>query len=164
MKHSDGILQEEVVNLIPALRAFARTFYRSPADADDLVQETLVRALGNIEQFKQGTRMKSWLFTIMRNAFCTRFRLRQREPLGAEECVSLGGSVPADQEWHLRGHELEAACGRLPEPYRAAFAYIFVDGRSYEEAAVHFHCPIGTIKSRVNRARQRIAHDIGYYQ
>ncbi|GAA3109564.1 sigma-70 family RNA polymerase sigma factor [Rhizobium viscosum] len=163
MKHSTEILQEEVVALIPALRAFARTFYRSSADADDLVQETLVRALGNIEQFKQGTRMKSWLFTIMRNAFCTRFRLRQRETLGADECASSQGSVPADQEWHLRGHELEAACGHLPEPYRAAFAFVFVDGRSYEEAADHFHCPIGTIKSRVNRARQRIAHDIGYY-
>jgi len=99
MKHSRDVLQEEVVTLIPALRAFARTFYWSSADADDLVQETLVRALGNIEQFKQGTRMKSWLFTIMRNAFCTRFRLRERETPGSEECVSSQGSVPADQEW-----------------------------------------------------------------
>lgn len=163
MKHSPETLQAEVVTLIPALRAFARTFYRTSTDADDLVQKTLVRALGNIEQFKQGTRMKSWLFTIMRNAFCTRFRIKQRETLGSDECVSSQGSVPADQEWHLRGHELEAACGHLPEPYRAAFSFVFVDGRSYEEAANHFHCPVGTIKSRVNRARQRIAHDIGYY-
>ncbi|XAZ25580.1 sigma-70 family RNA polymerase sigma factor [Sinorhizobium sp. B11] len=164
MQDSHEMLQQEMVAHIPALRAFARTFYRSSGDADDLVQETLVRALGSIGQFKQGTKMKSWLFTIMRNAFCTRFRVRQRETLGSEECASSQGSVPADQEWHLRGHELEAACGHLPEPYRAAFAFVFVDGRSYEEAADHFHCPIGTIKSRVNRARRRIAHDIGYYQ
>ncbi len=164
MQDSHEMLQQEMVAQIPALRAFARTFFRSSGDADDLVQETLVRALGSIGQFKQGTKMKSWLFTIMRNAFCTRFRLRQRETLGSEECASSQGSVPADQEWHLRGHELEAACGHLPEPYRAAFAFVFVDGRSYEEAADHFHCPIGTIKSRVNRARRRIAHDIGYYQ
>jgi RNA polymerase sigma-70 factor (ECF subfamily) len=76
---SPGSMSEEVVALIPALRAFAHTFYRHPNDADDLVQETLVKALSNLDHFKEGTRLKSWLFTIMRNSFCTRYRIAKRE-------------------------------------------------------------------------------------
>lgn len=64
----------ELIDLIPTLRAFARSFYRNPADADDLVQETLMKGIANIEKFEPGTRMKSWLFTIMRNTFNTRIR------------------------------------------------------------------------------------------
>jgi RNA polymerase sigma factor (sigma-70 family) len=154
-------VEQQIVGLIPALRAFARTFHQSPSDADDLVQETLVKALSNIDRFETGTRLKSWLFTIMRNTFCTRFRVGKREILGAEDCASTKGSIAADQEWHVRGHELEAACTHLAEPYRSAFEFVFLDGRSYEEAADHFHCPMGTIKSRVNRARKRLAHDLG---
>ncbi|RDJ03852.1 RNA polymerase subunit sigma [Rhizobium grahamii] len=153
---STDSVRREIVDLMPALRAFARTFYRNPADADDLVQETLIRALIHLDRYKDGTRLKSWLFTIMRNCFCTRYRLTKREAVGAVECVSLRESVQPDQEWHVRGHELEAACVRLPEIYRGAFEFVFIDGRSYEEAADHFHCPIGTIKSRVNRARRHL--------
>jgi RNA polymerase sigma factor (sigma-70 family) len=153
--------EKQIVALIPALRAFARTFHRNRNDADDLVQETLVKALGNADRFQAGTKLKSWLFTIMRNTFCSRFRVGKREILGAAECASASGSVAADQEWHLRGQELEAACNHLVEPYRSAFEFVFLDGRSYEEAADHFHCPMGTIKSRVNRARQRLTRDLG---
>ena len=81
--------QSEIVHLIPALRAFARTFYREPTHADDLVQETLTRALANIHQFRPGTSMKSWLFTIMRNAFYTKIKIDTREAPGAADCVSL---------------------------------------------------------------------------
>jgi len=154
-------LDIQIVELIPALRAFARTFYRTPTDADDLVQETLLKALAHLDHFKEGTKLKSWLFTIMRNTFCSRFRVGKREILGASDCASSHGSVAADQEWHIRGRELEVACGQLAEPYRSVFEFVFIDGRSYEEAAEYFHCPTGTIKSRVNRARQRLAHTLG---
>jgi len=156
LRSSTDSVRRDIVQLMPALRAFARTFYRNPSDAEDLVQETLVRALVHLDHYQPGTRLKSWLFTIMRNTFCTRYRMTKRETVGALECVSSRESVQPDQEWRIRGHELEEACGRLPEKYRGAFEFVFVDGRSYEEAADHFHCPIGTIKSRVNRARQHL--------
>jgi len=149
-------MNRQIVDVIPALRAFARTFYQNQNDADDLVQETLVRALAHVDHFQEGTRLKSWMFTIMRNTFCTRYRISRREAVGVTECISSQESVQPEQEWRLRGHELEAACSNLPDKYRSAFEFIFVDGRSYEEAAEHFHCPIGTIKSRVNRARRHL--------
>lgn len=157
---SQSKIESELVSLLPALRAFARTFYRNSTDADDLVQETVVKALSHIDRFQEGTRLKSWLFTIMRNTFCSKFRVGKRETLGDEEYVSSRGSVPPEQEWRVRGHELERACGKLSEPYRSTFKFVFVEGHSYEAASEHFDCPTGTIKSRVNRARERIAHDL----
>lgn len=154
-------LEEELVALIPALRSFARAFQRNPGDADDLVQETLFRALRHIDRFQQGTRLKSWVFTIMRNTFCTQYRAGKREIVGAEECVASNGSVPAAQEWHLRGRELEAACAALTEPYRSVFEYVLIEGHSYEDAASHFHCATGTIKSRISRARLKLSDRLG---
>jgi RNA polymerase sigma-70 factor (ECF subfamily) len=154
-------LESELVGLMPALRGFARTFQKNPGDADDLVQETLVRALSHIDRFQQGTRLKSWLFTIMRNTFCTQYQARKREILGGAECASLDVSVLADQEWHIRGRELEVACAALNEPYRSVFEYVLVEGRSYEDAASHFHCATGTIKSRLNRARLKLSKRLG---
>lgn len=78
----------EIVALIPALRAFARTFCRNTSDADDLVQETLTKALAKIEQFEAGTSLKSWLFTIMRNTFYTQAKLARREAPGVSDCAS----------------------------------------------------------------------------
>ena len=151
-----GSINRQIVDVIPALRAFARTFCQNQNDADDLVQETLVRALAHVDHFQEGTRLKSWMFTIMCNTFCTRYRISRREAVGVTECISSKESVQPEQEWRLRGRELEAACSNLPDKYRSAFEFIFIDGRSYEEAAQHFHCPIGTIKSRVNRARRHL--------
>ncbi len=79
---------DDVVDLIPALRAFARTFCPDPSDADDLVQETLTKALANMDKYQAGTRMKSWMFTIMRNTFYTRIKTYVREAPGAAACVS----------------------------------------------------------------------------
>ncbi|MDR6667889.1 sigma-70 family RNA polymerase sigma factor [Rhizobium sp. 1399] len=154
-------LEQELVALIPALRSFARAFQRNPGDADDLVQETLLRALSHIDRFQQGTRLKSWVFTIMRNTFCTQYRVGKREIVGSEETAALDGSVPADQEWHMRGRELEAACAALAEPYRSVFEYVLIEGHSYEDAASHFHCATGTIKSRINRARLKLSDRLG---
>jgi len=154
-------LQSEIVELIPALRAFARTFHRNASDADDLVQETLARALANIAQFDHGTRLKSWLFTIMRNTFCTRFRIAKREAPGSKKCVSGVGVVLPSQEWTIRAKELEEACTLLPDPYREVLEYVVIEGRSYDAAAEKFGCAIGTVKSRINRARQQLAARLG---
>src|SRR4051812_31787315 len=81
-------LNADIVELNPGLRAFSRRFYRNANDADDLVQETLVRALGNLDRFEEGTKLKSWLFTIMRNTFCSRFAVARREAPGISECVA----------------------------------------------------------------------------
>ncbi|PST19305.1 RNA polymerase subunit sigma [Rhizobium sp. JAB6] len=154
-------LDAELIELIPALRNFARRFYASPNDIDDLVQETIVKALANLDKFEEGTRLKSWLFTIMRNAFCTRFGLAKRERAGLGEAPDYRISVQPHQEWTVRGHELETAIAKLPERYRTAIEVVFIQGVSYEEAAKQFGCPIGTIKSRVNRARERIVNQLG---
>ncbi|MDM9645609.1 sigma factor-like helix-turn-helix DNA-binding protein [Rhizobium sp. S163] len=79
---------------------------------------------------------------------------------GIDEKVVRQACHGPPQEWHVVGHELERACGALPEPYKSAFEFVFILGRSYEEAALHFHCPAGTVKSRVNRARMRLSHDM----
>lgn len=153
--------QAEIVQLIPALRAFARTFCRQTSDADDLVQETLMRALAGIHQFRPGTSMKSWLFTIMRNTFYTRVRVETREAPGAADCVSARPAGDPTQEWSARGREIAQAIQRLPEAQREVLMLIGVLGVSYDEAAGICGCAMGTIKSRLNRARLRLLHELG---
>jgi RNA polymerase sigma factor (sigma-70 family) len=153
--------QSELVQLIPALRAFARTFYREPNEADDLVQDTLTRALGALHQFRPGTSMKSWLFTIMRNTFYTRIRIEKREAPGAADCASLRPATDATQEWSARGREIAEAIQRLPEQQREVLMLIGVLGVSYEEAAQVCGCAMGTVKSRLHRARLRLLEELG---
>lgn len=154
-------VRSEVVELIPALRAFARTFERNPTDSDDLVQETLTRALANLDKFESGTRLKSWLFTIMRNTFYTRFKIRGREGPGLEDCVTSIARCEATQEWSLRGKELLNALDKLPPHYREALILTTVLGESYETTGEICNCAIGTVKSRVSRARQMLAEELG---
>ena len=163
MKNSDALCHRsvDVVEMIPALRNFARRFYPNAADVDDLVQETLLRALANIEKFQPGTSLKSWLFTIMRNTFCTRYGQGKREFVGSEACASLQRSINAPQEWAVRAHEFHRALEALPDHYRDAFETVLMRGVSYETAASRCDCPIGTIKSRVNRARSAILRSLG---
>ena len=99
----------EIVELLPALRAFARTFFRDTDSADDLVQETLLKGLANVHQFQLGTSMKSWLFTIMRKTFYTRIKINQREMPGASDCVSHKPVHDATQEWSARGRDIAEA-------------------------------------------------------
>ena len=150
-----------IVDLIPALRAFARTFCRDPSDADDLVQETLTKGIANLDKFEPGTRMKSWLFTIMRNTFYTRIKVATREAPGLMDCASGRPIQEATQEWTVRGHEVHAAINRLQPHHREVLVLIGVLGVSYEEAADICCCAIGTVKSRLNRARTSLLEDLG---
>lgn len=150
----------EVVELIPALRAFARTFCRSPSDADDLVQETLAKAIANLHRFEPGTKLKSWLFTIMRNTFLTNVAKSRRETTGVEiEDPSSGPQAP--QEWSAQVREVRAAIGRLPQAQREVLVLVGMLGVSYEEAARICDCAVGTVKSRLSRARAALLVELG---
>lgn len=152
---------KEIVELIPAMRAFARTFYRDQSDADDLVQETLVKGLAKIDLFEPGTSMKSWLFTIMRNTFYTKIKKENREAPGKADCVSSRPAVNPTQDWSARGIEIYNALQRLPEQQREVLVLVGVFGISYEEAAAICNCAMGTVKSRLNRARLRLLEELG---
>jgi RNA polymerase sigma-70 factor (ECF subfamily) len=162
MIHTNGPRDDSsIVELIPALRAFARTFYRNPNDADDLVQDTLVKALNAFESFEPGTRLKSWMFTIMRNTFYTKIKVYAREAPGAADCVAALPATEATQEWSIRGREVREALARLPPHQREVLTLIGVFGESYEDTAEICGCAIGTVKSRLNRARLSILEELG---
>ncbi|MBB4255730.1 sigma-70 family RNA polymerase sigma factor [Rhizobium sp. BK008] len=148
-------IEAEIVELTPRLRAFARRFLRSDDDIDDLVQETLVKALNSLHLYHPGTSLKSWLFTILRNTFCTDYRRRKREPVGTEAAVEQLSVAPA-QEWALREREVQRALTRLSDDMRRALTLVAA-GASYEDAARICGCRLGTLKSRVNRARQSLS-------
>jgi RNA polymerase sigma factor (sigma-70 family) len=153
--------QLSIVDLIPALRAFARTFCRVPDDADDLVQETLTKGLANIDKFEPGTRMKSWLFTIMRNTYYTRVKAADREKPGLLDCASLIPISEATQDWSVQSKEVYRAVQKLPEHQREVLMLIGVLGVSYEETAEICGCAVGTVKSRLNRARADVLEYLG---
>jgi len=159
-KEKCSALSQQVVYLIPALRAFSRTFTVNTTDGDDLVQETLFRALRSIETFRPGTSLKSWLFTIMRNTYYTQYRRRVREQPGAADCISLKLVAPATQEWSVAETELKAALLRLTNEQRQIIVMVAGLGFSYEEAAGVIGCAVGTVKSRLNRAREALAREL----
>ena len=150
-----------IVDLIPALRAFARTFCRVPDDADDLVQETLTKGLANLDKFEPGTRMKSWLFTIMRNTYYTRIKAATREAPGLLDCASTRLTVEPSQEWSIQSREVHTAIQKLPHHQREVLMLIGVLGVSYEETAEICGCAVGTVKSRLNRARAGVLEFLG---
>ncbi|RTL65315.1 MAG: sigma-70 family RNA polymerase sigma factor [Hyphomicrobiales bacterium] len=150
-----------IVDLIPALRAFARTFCRAPDDADDLVQETLLKGLANLDKFEPGTRLKSWLFTIMRNTHYTRVKIAAREAPGLLDCASSRPVSEASQDWSMQSKEVHQAIQQLPPHQREVLMLIGVLGVSYEETADICGCAVGTVKSRLNRARAGVLEMLG---
>nr|WP_246452760.1 sigma-70 family RNA polymerase sigma factor [Sinorhizobium mexicanum] len=149
-------IEEQVVDLMPALRAFARTFTSVPFEADDLLQETLFRALRSIDQFEPGTSLKSWLFTIMRNTFRTQYKIRTRESPGHTNCAELPIPMAPPQEWSVLNGELRDALALLTPEHREVLVLVAGFGMSYKEAADICDCAIGTIKSRLSRAREEL--------
>ncbi|WP_208948356.1 sigma-70 family RNA polymerase sigma factor [Segnochrobactrum spirostomi] len=150
-------LRQDIIGMIPALRAFARALTRNnPSDADDLVQETLLKAIANAHRFEPGTSLRAWLFTILRNTYYTSMRVRRREVADETGDIVAGWSVAPAQEWALRGHEARRALEQLSDDQREVIVLVAVLGMSYEDAAVVCACATGTIKSRLNRARNRM--------
>jgi RNA polymerase sigma-70 factor (ECF subfamily) len=148
--------REAVVALIPALRAFAWSLSHNSADADDLVQETLIKAWSHRDRFEPGTNLRAWLFTILRNTYYTAVVRRRREVRDEDGKYAATLSAGPTQDWSLAMRALQAALARLPDEHREALILVGAAGLTYEEAADICGCALGTIKSRVNRARARL--------
>lgn len=155
--------RELIIEMMPSLRAFARSLTRNASEADDLVQETLLRALASLHQFRPGTNMKAWLFRIERNVFYTNYRKRHRECTVLAREVEDIPWVDAPQEWSVKARAMENALAKLPHDQREALMLVSGTGLSYEEAAEICGCALGTIKSRVSRARTRLLSILQVY-
>jgi RNA polymerase sigma-70 factor (ECF subfamily) len=142
---------------IPNLRAFAISFLHNSHDADDLVQETVMRAWSNLHRFERGTNLQAWLFTILRNLFYSRYRKRRHEVEDPDERHAASLTVAPDQLARVEHAELLRALALLSPDQREALLLVGAQGMAYEEAAKICGVPVGTIKSRVNRARARLA-------
>ncbi len=138
---------------LPHLRAFAHMLARNHSLAEDLVQDTVVRALANRHQFQPGTNLKGWLIIILRNRFFNEMRRSSRKMELVVEQLGDGGAVNGSQEASLEVGEFQKAFGTLPAAQREALVLVVSGGFSYEEAAEIAGCAVGTIKSRVSRAR-----------
>ena len=149
--------REQMIAAIPGLRAFGLSLTARGDRADDLVQETLMKAWKHSASFEQGTNMKAWLYTILRNEFYSQLRKRKREVEDADGFYSGKVAVHAEQDGHLDMADLRVALAKLPEDQREAIILVGASGFSYEEAANICSVAVGTIKSRVNRARARLS-------
>lgn len=157
-----AICADEILEHIPRLRIYARSLCRDPALADDLVQDTLLRAISSLSQFRPGTNLRAWLFTILRNSFYNAYARRRRESTGSADCVSsIPEGLDEEQIWAITRRETEEALARMPTHYAEALIMVTVLGTSYLETARVLGCDIGTIKSRVNRARNRLRAELG---
>ncbi len=149
--------REALLALLPDLRAFARFLARDRTVADDLVQDTIVRALRALPQFQPGSNMKAWLFTILRNLFYEQARRRRREAAALDAQFpqeEAGGPSPGDK---TDIQDLQRMLWTLPPLLREALVLVGAQGLTYEEAAQIGGVPVGTMKARVSRARTQLA-------
>ena len=150
-------VQDVMLAAIPNLRAFAMSLSGNADRADDLVQETVMRAMTSIGSFTPGTNMAAWLFTILRNSFRSQYRKRRREVEDPDGSYLASLKLPAEQFGRLEFKELIEALAKLPHVQREALLLVAASGFSYDEAAAICEVAVGTIKSRVFRARQLLA-------
>lgn len=148
---------EGVVALIPQLRAYALSMTRSRVEADDLVQEALMRAWHAKESFQAGTNLKAWIYKIFRNCLYTEWSKQRRLEQDVDGRAAAALVSLAEQDWRLEYNELLEALDELPPQTREAVLLIHAAGLSYEEAAQISGCAVGTMKSRVNRGCARLA-------
>jgi RNA polymerase sigma-70 factor, ECF subfamily len=159
---SEGISlddQSALVALIPRLRRYARALAGDGQRADDLVQDTLERAIDKWALWRQGSDLRAWLFTIMHNVFVNQIRRANRDPIPTDPAtlaeMDLPGSAAADTLTQLGG--IERALARLPEEQREVLLLVALEGMSYEEVARTLDVPAGTVMSRLSRGRARLA-------
>ena len=156
MNHGNEGFAEQAVLVMPRLRRFARTLTHHAADADDLVQLAIERALNRREQWQPGTSLINWMLTIVRNAWIDETRLRHRRApvLAPAEDAEQAGDLGMEPEIGLWA--IQTALERLPDDQRLAVALVLVEGLSYREAAEVMNVPIGTLTSRLARGRQAL--------
>jgi RNA polymerase sigma-70 factor (ECF subfamily) len=153
--------QSELTRLLPNLRAFARSLTRSGDQADDLVQEALVKAWRNWRQFAPDSNLKAWMFTILRNAHLSERRKHKYEVQDVDGEFAGQLCVKAEQPGHMDALDFQSAFAQLLPEHKEALVLIGAEGFSYEEAALMCGCAVGTMKSRVNRARTKLAQIMG---
>jgi RNA polymerase sigma-70 factor, ECF subfamily len=160
----DQAFVDELMGSLPSLRAYAISLTRDVHRAEDLVQETVLKAISKQDKFEAGTNLQAWLFTILRNLFFSGRRTKQREVEDADGVHAATMITIPDQEDRLTVQDLHTALARLPQEQREALLLIGAEGLSYEEAAESLGTKVGTIKSRVNRARTRLTELMGLVQ
>jgi len=154
-------VRDQMLAAIPSLRAFAISLAGNLDRADDLVQTALLKALDNLGQFRPGTNMQAWLFTILRNQFMTQHRRSRREVEDPDGAMTANLAVIPDQGARLDLQDMLAALARLPVEQREALLLVGAEGLSYEEAARICGANLGTLKSRINRGRKHLAELLG---
>jgi RNA polymerase sigma-70 factor (ECF subfamily) len=153
----DKSVRDAVLAAVPSLRAFAISLCGNVDRADDLVQETLVKAWNSLSSFERGTNLKAWLFTILRNTYFSECRKLRREVKDSDGEYAARLSVHPEQPGHMDFVDFKGALAKLSADQREALILIGAEGFSYEEVARICGCAVGTVKSRVNRARVRLA-------
>jgi RNA polymerase sigma-70 factor, ECF subfamily len=154
--------QRAALEHLDALYNFAMYLTRNPPEADDLVQETYLRAFRFSHRFQPGTHLRAWLFQILRNTFLTFYRLHERESALAEDGVPtwdvpMFHDAPEESSGTVEVHtDLERALRRLPEEFRTVLLLAEVEGMALEDVARVLACPVGTVKSRIFRAKERL--------
>jgi RNA polymerase sigma-70 factor (ECF subfamily) len=152
--------ERELLTLLPRLRRFSRALARDAADADDLVQAALERALKAREQWAPGTRLDSWMMRIVRNCWIDEMRSRARRArtfVPEEEGALVGADTHRDIEMKVEMHDVDRAMNSLSPDQREAIALVLVEGLAYREAADLLDIPMGTLTSRLTRGRQALA-------
>jgi RNA polymerase sigma-70 factor (ECF subfamily) len=159
---ADPEFERQALEHLDALFNLAVYLARNRSEASDLVQETYLRAFRFSHRFEPGTHLRAWLFQILRNTFLTFYRLREREPVASQDGVPewetpMFHDAPDQDSGVMDAHtDLERALRRLPEDFRTVLLLAEVEGMPLEEVARVMDCPVGTVKSRIFRAKERL--------
>ena len=156
--------RDEIAEHLKPMRLFALSLTRDINRADDLVQDTVVKAWTNIDKFQPGTNMRAWLFTILRNTFYSDRRRARREVADAEGALAGRIAEKPEHDGRLAMADFRAAFEQLPDEQREVLILVGAQGFSYEDAAETCGCAVGTVKSRANRGRKRLAELLGVEQ
>ncbi|WP_341368707.1 sigma-70 family RNA polymerase sigma factor [Yoonia sp. BS5-3] len=149
--------RDEIITHLAQLRAFAVSLTRNPVAADDLVQDTIVKAWKGFHRYQPGTNLRAWLFTILRNTFYSDLRKAQREQVSSENEIAELVTTPDHGDDRIALIDFERALGLLPPEQREALVLVGASGLSYQDAAMTCGVAVGTIKSRINRGRAKLA-------
>ena len=174
------LFEREALPQLPALRHYAEALTRDPQRSDDLVQETMLKALRYFSSYKEGTNCRAWLFQICKHSFINEYRRRQYQPIavdfqtegawGSEEdgnehgiSVSMADAASTPDDGTLLGDELTEGLHALPSEYQTVLLLKDVEGYTYDEIALFMNVPVGTIRSRIHRARKLLGGRVKAY-
>ncbi len=151
-----AMMHEDILDCLPHINGFARRLTRDRAMADDLVQTAVMRALAHAHQYKPGTNFRAWITTILRNSYFNEMRALSRRPSVDIDVEGMAAITSGGQEERMNVRDFCRAFRRLSAEQQKALLLVGLDGRSYEEAAEIADCAVGTMKSRVSRARLQL--------